>query len=161
MTLISKIGVPYEPLRKNRWLFRFPSSLGIQEYWMASASRPSITITDVEIPFLNTSVYISGRFNWEPITLVLNDPIGPSATQAVMEWVRLHAESITGRMGYKAGYAKNVEIEMLDPTGVVVQKWVLENTIIASSDFGDLSMDDDGLAQITLNLRFDRALSIF
>jgi hypothetical protein len=128
---------------------------------MASASRPSITINAVEIPFLNTSVYISGRFNWEPITVTLNDPIGPSATQAIMEWVRLHAESITGRMGYKAGYAKTVEIEMLDPTGVVVQKWVLENTIIESSDFGDLSMDDDGLAQITLSLRFDRAISVF
>jgi hypothetical protein len=162
MTLISKIGVPYEPLRKNRFLFRWvDTSLGIQEYWMASASRPSITINAVEIPFLNTSVYISGRFNWEPITVTLNDPIGPSATQAVMEWVRLHAESITGRMGYKAGYAKAVEIEMLDPTGVVVQKWLLENTIIESADFGDLSMDDDGLAQITLSLRFDRAISVF
>ena len=23
----------YEPLRKNRWLLRFPADLGIQEWW--------------------------------------------------------------------------------------------------------------------------------
>jgi hypothetical protein len=43
-----------------------------------------------------------------------------------MEWVRLCAESVTGRMGYAAGYKKNVDLEMLDPTGVVVEKWILE-----------------------------------
>ena len=46
------------------------------------------------------------------------DPIGPSAAQAIMEWVRLQSESITGRQGYAAGYKRPVELEleMLDPT---------------------------------------------
>jgi hypothetical protein len=46
--------------------------------------------------------------------VVFRDPIGPSATQAIMEWVRLHSESITGRQGYAAGYKRPVELEMLD-----------------------------------------------
>ncbi len=36
--------------------------------------------------------------------VTFKDPIGPSASQALMEWFRLHAESVTGRMGYAAGY---------------------------------------------------------
>jgi hypothetical protein len=159
--LLNKIGVPYEPLRKNRWMIRFPSDLGIQEWWLASAARPTIDQNEVEIPFLNTSAWILGRYTWEPITVVLRDPIGPSATQAVMEWVRLGSESVTGRSGYKVGYSKQVEIEMLDPTGVVVQKWLLVNTFATNVNFGDLSMDDDGIAEITLNLRFDRAILLF
>jgi len=127
--LLTKFG-QYEPLRKNRFLFRFPSDLGIQEWWLASGSRPSIVQSDVEIPFLNTSRFILGRYTWEPIDVVLKDPIGPSATQAVIEWIRLGSESVTGRQGYKVGYARPVEIEMLDPTGVVVQKWLLVNTFI-------------------------------
>jgi len=150
-----------EPKKKNRWLFRFPSDLGIQEWWLSSASRPSLTQNEVEIPFLNTSTYVLGRFNWEPIDVTFRDPIGPSATQSLMEWVRLHSESVTGRQGYAQGYKRNIEIEMLDPTGVVVEKWVLEATMLTNVVFGDLSFDDDGIAEITATLRFDRAINIF
>ena len=87
--------------------------------------------------------------------------VGPSASQAIMEWVRLGSESVTGRQGYAAGYKKDVELEMLDPTGVVVEKWVLQGTMLTTVNFGDLSMDDDSIADITADLRFDRAILLF
>jgi len=159
--LLQKMPLTYEPKRKNRWLFRFPSELGIQEWWLASGARPSIEQNEVEIPFLNTSTWVIGRFTWSTIDLVLKDPIGPSAAQSVMEWVRLHSESITGRQGYAAGYKKNVEVEMLDPTGVVIEKWQLQGTMLTNVNFGDLAMDDDAVADITATLRFDRAILVF
>jgi len=156
-----KMPVPYEPKKKNRWLIRFPAELGIQQWWLQSASRPSITQADIEIPFLNTSTWVIGRFTWEPIDVVMRDAIGPSTAQAIMEWVRLHSESVTGRQGYAAGYKKDVEIEMLDPTGVVIEKWQLQGTMLTNVNFGDLSMDDDTIADITSTLRFDRAILLF
>lgn len=159
--LLMKMPVPYEPKRKNRWLFRFPSDLGIQEWWLQSAARPTITQNEVEIPFLNTSTWVIGRFIWEAIDVTFRDAIGPSTAQAIMEWVRLHSESVTGRQGYAAGYKKDIEIEMLDPTGVVIEKWVLQGTMIVSANFGDLAMDDDSIADVTTNLRFDRAILVF
>ena len=159
--LLTKIPMLSEPKRKNRWLITFPADLGIQQYWLSSAARPSITQNEVEIPFLNTSDWVLGRFTWEPIDVVFKDPIGPSAAQAIMEWIRLGSESITGRAGYAAGYKKLIELEMLDPTGVVVEKWLLVDTMLTNVSFGDLSMDDDGLAEITATLRFPRALLIF
>jgi hypothetical protein len=78
-----------------------------------------------------------------------------------MEWVRLHSESITGRQGYAAGYKKDVELDLLDPTGVVVEKWVLQGTMITTANFGDLAMDDDSLADISINLRPDRCILVF
>lgn len=160
--LISKMPVPFEPKKKNRWVFRFPSELGIQEWWLASGSRPNISQEEVEIPFLNTSTWVIGRFVWDTIQVTFRDPIGPSASQAIMEWVRLHSESITGRQGYAAGYKKDlVFIEMLDPTGVVVEKWQLQGCMLTNVEFGDLAMDDDGIAEITATLRFDRAILLF
>ena len=159
--LLLKMPLNYEPLRKNRWLLRFPSDLGIQEWWLQSAARPKITQQEKEIPFLNTKTYVIGQYTWETINVVLRDPIGPSASQAVMEWIRLHSESVTGRQGYSAGYKRDVELEMLDPTGVVVQKWILKNTMCTSADFGELQYDSDDLAQITLTLRFDYAILAF
>ena len=156
--LLLKMPLNYEPLRKNRFLLRFPADLGIQEWWVASAARPKISMKDTEIPFLNTSTYVVGRYNWETIQVSLRDPIGPSASQAVMEWVRLHSESVTGRQGYAAGYKRDVEIEMLDPTGVVVSKWILKNTMVTTADFGGLDYSQDDLSTIDLTLRFDYAI---
>ena len=159
--LLMSMPMPYEPKKKNRWLFRFPDELGIQEWWLSSASRPTIEQSEVEIQFLNTSTWVLGRFVWNAIDITLRDPIGPSAAEAVMEWVRLHSESITGRQGYAAGYKKLVEIEMLDPTGVVIEKWQLQGTMLTTVGFGDLSYDDDGIADISATLRFDRAILLF
>ena len=156
-----KMPVPYEPKKKNRFILRFPSSLGINEWFVISTSRPKLTINEVEIPFLNTSTYVAGRFNWESIDVTFKDPIGPSAAQALMEWVRLHAESVTGRMGYAAGYKKDIELEMLDPTGVVVEKWILQGTFLTNVDFGSLEYSDDEIATIDATLRMDRCILVY
>lgn len=156
-----KMPVPYEPKRKNRFILRFPSSLGINEWYVTSAARPVAKIAPVEIPFLNTSTWVAGRFNWDEIKVTFKDPIGPSASQALMEWFRLHAESVTGRMGYAAGYKKDIELEMLDPTGVVVEKWVLQGTFLTQLDFGSLDYNDDKLADINASLRMDRCIQVY
>ena len=114
-----------------------------------------------EIKFLNTETYVSGSFKWGEITVKFRDPIGPSASQAVMEWVRLHAESVTGRMGYAAGYKKDIELEMLDPSGVAIEKWILQDTFITSLDYGTLDYNADGIAEITCTLRPDRCIMVF
>ena len=159
--LLMRMPVPYEPLRKNRFILRFPDELGIQEWWVSTTSRPKYTSDEVEIPFLNTSTYVIGRFRWDSISVTFRDPIGPSATQALMEWVRLHSESVTGRQGYAAGYKKDVELEMLDPTGVVIEKWILQGTMVTSANFGDLDYSSSDIADISATLRFDRAISVF
>jgi len=159
--LLMKMPVPYEPKRKNRFILRFPSSLGINEWYVSTAARPNAKIASTEIPFLNTSTYVAGRFVWEELKVTFRDPIGPSASQALMEWFRLHAESVTGRMGYAAGYKKDIELEMLDPTGVVVEKWILQGTFLTSLDMGSLDYVDDKLADISVSLRMDRCIQVY
>jgi len=159
--LLMKMPMPYEPKRKNRFILTFDSSLGINSWFVESTTRPQITINPVEIPFLNTSTYVAGRFNWNTINVTFRDPIGPSAAQALMEWVRLHAESVTGRMGYAAGYKKNIFLEMLDPTGVAVEKWILQGTFLTDVNFDSLGYSDDNLATITATLRPDRCVLVY
>ena len=159
--LLLPMPLPYEIKRKNRWLFRFPSSLGIQEWWLASAARPSFEANVVELPFLNTSTWALGRFKWAALDVTFRDPIGPSASQAIMEWVRLGSESITGRQGYQSSLKKDVDIEMLDPTGVVIEKWQLQGTMPTNVNFGSLAMDDDGVSEIVCTLQMDRCILLF
>ena len=156
--MLMKMPLKYEPLRKNRWVMRFPSDLGIQEWYLSSASRPSVQQNSTEIQFLNTSTYVAGRYTWNTINVSFRDPIGPSASQALMEWWRLHSEAVTGRQGYAAGYKRDVELDLLDPTGVVVQKWILKNCFLTNLNFGDLSYSDDGIAEITATIQMDYAI---
>lgn len=159
--LLLKAPMEYEPLRKNRFLIRFPSDLGIQEWWVNNASRPTITENAVEIPFLNTSTWVVGRYTWDEIHVTLRDPIGPSASQAVMEWVRLASESVTGRQGYAVSYKRDLVMELLDPTGVAISQWILKNCMPTTVSFGDLSYDDDGLATIDITVRPDYCILSF
>ena len=75
-----------------------------------------------------------------------------------MEWVRLHAESATGRMGYAIGYKKNLVLKALDPTGVEVEKWTLIGCIISSAKFDDFDYGADDVAKVTITIQPDRCL---
>jgi len=159
--LLQRMPLQFEPLRKNRWILRFPTDLGISEWMLSSAQRPRIKQDSVEIQFLNTSTWVAGRYIWESLSVTFRDPIGPSASQAIMEWVRLCSESVTGRQGYAAGYKRDIELEMLDPTGVVVQRWILKNAWLSDVNFGDLNYTDDAIADITANIVMDYCVLAF
>ena len=148
-------GIPfeYEPKRVNRFFAEFADELGIEVWKVQKFKRPSMKINSVPIQFMNEQNYVAGRYTWDSLSLTFLDPIGPSTSQQLMEWVRLHAESLTGRMGYKAGYAKNILLKALDPTGIEVEKWFLEQCMIISIDFGENSYEDDALTNITLELQ--------
>ena len=159
--LLMRMPMTYEPKKQNRFILTFQNELGINSWYVESAKRPNIKIDTKEIKFLNTQTHVAGFFNWETIDVTFRDPIGPSAAQAVMEWVRLHAESVTGRMGYAAGYKKDVILEMLDPTGVAVEKWILQNCSITAADFGDVKYDTADISTVKITLQPDRCILVY
>ncbi len=159
--LLYKAPLVYEPLRKNRFIFSFPSDTGIQSWWVSTSSLPSINQNATEIQFMNTSTWVLGRYTWEDITITFRQFIGPSTSQALMEWVRLESESVTGRQGYAAGYKRNITISMTDPTGVVVQKWVLINAFPTTVNFGDLAYDTDDISTAEMTIKYDFAILVY
>lgn len=159
--LLIKMPLQFEPLRQNRWIMRFPSDLGISEWMLQSCARPSIEIGKTPIQFFNSETYVAGRYTWTEIQCTFRDPIAPSGSQALMEWIRLCAESVTGRMGYAAGYKRDLELEMCDPTGVCVQKWILKNAWLKGYNGGTLDYGQDGLATVTGSIVYDYAIMAY
>lgn len=126
-----------EPKKVNRWLLRFPTDVGIQTWALKSVDAPKMNITTNEMRFLNTSTWVNGSYKWEKMNITVRDFIAPSTSQGLIEWLRLHAESVTGRMGYNVGSSKTLTLELLDPTGVRISEWVCYNCIISDQvDFG-------------------------
>jgi len=152
------VPVEQEPKRRNRFTLEFPSELGIDSFIVQTSGKPKITINSVEIKYQNTSHWVAGQYKWEPIDIEFLDVIGPSTTQKVMEWVRLHAESATGRMGYAVGYKKNLVLKALDPVGSDIEKWTMIGCFITSADFDSFDYGSDDIIKCKITVQPDRCL---
>ena len=146
----------FEPKRKFRWVF---SIEGIDAFLMKTAARPSMTLENIEIPYINSVRYVSGKGKWDEMTVTLHDPIAPSGAQQVMEWVRTHFESVSGRAGYADFYKRDCQLKMLDPVGTVVELWDIKGAMITKADFGGgLDYNTNDAIEISLGLRFDNCV---
>ena len=134
----------FEPKQTNRFIMFID---GFPAYQIKGVSAINVTQGSVALNHINVQRYVKGRTVGQPITFTLYDPITPSGAQAVMEWVRLHHESVTGRDGYSDFYKKNLTFNVLGPVGDIVSEWIIKGALITSANFGDYSYDDDGVAQ--------------
>ncbi len=151
----------FEPKMKNRYIMEF-SDLSIPSYVVSAANRPNIQFETVKLDHINVYRKLKGKGEWQDLEITLYDPIVPSAAQAVMEWVRLSHESITGRDGYGEMYKKNIDFYMLGPVGDKIEQWKLVGAFISQANFGDLAYNSaNEPATITLTLTYDYAILEF
>ena len=143
----------FEPKQANRFVLYMD---GIPTYMIKGISGLGFEQDEIKLNHINTYRKVKGKLQWNDISMTLFDPITPSGAQAVMEWTRLHHESVTGRDGYSDFYKKNLVINILGPVGDIVSEWVIKGAFIKSANFGDLSWDDENAAlNIDLNIGMD------
>ena len=149
---------PFEPKVKNRFIMYVE---GIPAYLIKAVARPQITFEEIALDHINVKRYVKGKGDWQALNITLYDPIVPSGAQAVMEWVRLHKESVTGRDGYSDFYKKDVTFNVLGPVGDKVEEWTLKGAFIKDANFGVMNWETNEPADITLSLRYDYAILQF
>ena len=148
----------FEPKMKNRYVMEIEN---IPSYLVKAANRPSIQFEPIVLDHINVKRKLKGKGDWQDITITLYDPIVPSAAQAVMDWIRLGHESITGRDGYADFYKKDITFYMLGPVGDKIEQWTLKGAFISQANFGDLAFDSNEPATIELTLTYDYAILEF
>jgi hypothetical protein len=143
----------FEPKVQNRFIMYVD---GIPAYIIKGVNGLGFEQGEIVLNHINIYRKIKGKLRWNDVTLSLYDPITPSGAQAVMEWVRLHHESVTGRDGYSDFYKKDIVLDIVGPVGDIVSEWVLKGAFVKTADFGELNYDNDSAAQnITLTLGMD------
>ena len=149
----------FEPKMKNRYVMEIDN---IPSYLVKAANRPTIQFETVTLDHINVKRKLKGKGEWQDITITLYDPIVPSGAQAVMEWIRLGHESITGRDGYADFYKKDVDFYLLGPVGDKIEQWKLKGAFISQANFGDLAYSTTNEpVTITLTLSYDYAILEF
>ena len=149
---------PFEPKTKNRFIMYVE---GIPAYLIRAVARPQLTFETITLDHINVKRYVKGKGEWQPLQITLYDPIVPSGAQAVMEWVRLGHESVTGRDGYADFYKKDITFNMLGPVGDIVEEWTLKGAYISTANFGEIAFESSEPADITLTLQYDYAILQF
>ena len=145
----------FEPKLQNRFLMEID---GIPAYLIKKIDRPSITFGEVVLDHINVKRKIKGKANWDNVTAELYDPVTPSGAQAVMEWVRLSHESVTGRDGYSDFYKKDIRFNALGPVGDVVEEWICKGAYCSQANFGEFDWTSDTPANISITIRMDYAI---
>lgn len=148
----------FEPKVANRFIMYID---GIPSYFIKKATTPQISFTDIKLDHINVYRKLKGKGEWADVTISLYSPVSPSGEQAVMEWVRLSHESVTGRDGYSDFYKKDVTLNTLGPVGDIVGEWVIKGAYIKQSNFGQYDWSTDSAIEIELTLAYDYAVLNF
>jgi hypothetical protein len=131
----------FEPKQTNRFIMYLD---GIPSYLVKGVGAVSLTQNAVALNHINVQRYVKGKTIWNTIQFTMYESITPSGAQAVMEWVRLGHESVTGRDGYSDFYKKDITFNVVGPVGDIVSEWIIKGAIITEVNFGDYNYDDDG-----------------
>jgi hypothetical protein len=131
----------FEPKQSNRFILYMD---GVPSYLVKGVGAVSLTQTAVALNHINVQRYVKGKTVWNTIQFTMYESITPSGAQAVMEWVRLGHESVTGRDGYSDFYKKDITFNVIGPVGDIVSEWIIKGAVITEVNFGDYNWDDDG-----------------
>ena len=143
----------YEPKRMNRFLITFPKHFNIPQWVVSETSRPNMTIKSKKIlgfEFLKKII-------WADMQIIMTDPIGPSTSQSIMDLI--HKSLYEKKQIIKDKFY--LKLEMLDPTGVVVERWDFSDCEFKSIDFGELSYQNDNMVKITLVIKLGKVILEF
>ena len=117
----------FEPKRRFRWIL---SVEGLDNFLLKRCERP----------LLERTWY--GKWKPGPMSIVMHDPIAPSGSQQVMEWVM-------------ANDRRNACLILLDPIGTAIEKWQLLDIKLMAVDFGTLdyspAKDSEDINEVTID----------
>ena len=143
---------PFEPKQQNRFVLYVD---GFPAYLIKAMGAVTVEQGTVTLDHINIQRNVKGKTKWSTIQITLYDAITPSGAQSIMEWVRLHHESVTGRDGYSDFYKKDLTVNVLGPVGDVVSEWIIKGAFITNASFGEYNYANEGAVEITMTVQPD------
>ena len=148
----------FEPKQKNRFIMYID---GTPTFMVKGVGAINVNQNPVKLNHINVQRFVKGRTEWQTIQFTLFDPITPSGAQSVMEWIRLHHESVTGRDAYSDFYKKDLTFNVIGPVGDVVSEWIIKGALITNATFGEYNFDQDGAVEIQMTVQPDYCILNF
>lgn len=149
--------------RKFRWTLAFNTCSGfVPEHYVKVASRPSLTIEETDIHFLNAHSYIPGKGTWETTDVTYLDVSTQDVGNTVLfSWLDsvyqfLNSDaSVTLKQGSRRkDYEGTGYLELFDGCGSSLEFWIMQNCFPTSIKFGELDYSSSEICEIEVTLRY-------
>lgn len=152
--------------RKFRFTFEITRICGnegrfVPASFVKVAARPSLSIEETEVNYLNAKTWIPGKATWETIDVTYIDAIDPENPQnfkPLFDWlssVYAFHQPLELPMGStRNNYAAVGILKMFDGCGSLLETWELFDMWPTSVNFGDLDYSNSEEATIDLTLRY-------
>jgi len=149
----------FEPKLRNRFTLEMD---GIPTFLVKKCGRPKATTGTVTMNHMNVDWKTAGKTKWEPVDVEIYDSIAPSGMQIIMEQMRLHHESVTGRDNYADVYKKDATFSVIGPPGDIIEQWTLKGAWITNFDGGEFDFStEDEAATISFTMEYDYSVMDF
>ncbi len=127
-------------------------------------TRPNVSFSPITLPVYNSTLYLAGKHEWQPLTVNVRDDASGQVAKVVgqqlqkqMDFVE-QASAATGQ-----DYKFQTNIEILDggngtATPVVLETWECYGCFLLSANYNNLNYATNDAVTIQLSIRFDNAI---
>lgn len=161
-----------EPKRQFRWLLYIA---GMPQWIVKDVKKPSFNVTNTSHDFLNYKFHYPGRVDWQDISVTIVDPVQPDSAASLVNIIEqagyVLPDDYTSQANEPRTISKKSMVDSLGgqiklvmfgantgaQTENVLESWTINNPIITSVDFGQLSYGNDELVNISIGLKYDWA----
>jgi hypothetical protein len=127
-------------------------------------TRPSVSFGEINIPIYNSTMYLAGRHEWQPMTINVRDDASGTVSALVGGQLQKQlnfyeqASAATGQ-----DYKFQTNIQILDggngtQAPVVLETWECYGCFLQAANYNNLAYGSNDVVTIQLSIRYDNAL---
>jgi hypothetical protein len=127
-------------------------------------TRPSVSFTEIPIDIYNSKMYLSGKHDWEPVTINLRDDASNEVARLVGQQLQKQVDFLEQASAASGiDYKFTTVCQVLDggngavePT--ILESWELYGCFLQSANYNNLDYSASEPVTIALTIRFDNAV---
>lgn len=124
-----------------------------------TVGRPNVTFEEQTVHGYNSRAYYAGKYEWQPIELVVRDITDNSVLRSIAEQQQKQFDHFN-QVGERAAasYKFNMTIQSMDGTvDGILDEWFVEGCWLQTVNYGDNDYQASDPVTITMTIRYDNA----
>ena len=127
-------------------------------------SRPSVSFAEITLPVYNSTIYLSGKHTWTPMTINIRDDASGSIAKLIGQQIQKQmdfVEQASAATGQDYKFQTNIEI--LDggngtSAPQVLETWELYGCFLQTANYNALNYSSSEVVTVALTIRYDNAI---
>jgi hypothetical protein len=127
-------------------------------------TRPSVSFGEITIPIYNSTMYLAGRHEWQPLTINVRDDASGNVAKLVGQQLQKQMDFVQQASAASGqDYKFQTNIEILDggngtSVPIVLETWQVYGCFLQAANYNNLAYGSNEVVTIQLSIRYDNAL---